>query len=223
MAALSRGVNFTGRQPFNRANNSRKFPLVRTADMNARLRTLPFLAALILSVPALAAPKEKDDAVAKPVKTVVQSVRYERDALALKHFGSDEQGKFLLGDAWAKGTDAQREEFKKLFQGLFAKIAFPRVRENFKNLDSITYEPSQVTGNEATVASTIFIKHPLKTQEMKLKYRLVKDAAAWKVVDVTVLGSSMLTDIRDTQIKPLMAQGGWDKLLSRMREELAKK
>ena len=76
---------------------------------------------------------------------------------------------------------------------------------------------------QATVASTIFIKHPLKTQEMKLKYRLVKDAAAWKVVDVTVLGSSMLTDIRDTQVKPLMAQGGWDKLLSRMREELAKK
>jgi phospholipid transport system substrate-binding protein len=190
--------------------------------MNARLRTLPFLAALVLSVPALAA-APKDDAVSKPVKTVVQSVRYERDAAALKHFGSEEQGKFLLGDAWAKGTDAQRTEFKQLFQGLFAKIAFPRVRENFKNLDSITYEPAQVTGSEATVASTIFIKHPLKTQEMKLKYRLVKDAAAWKVVDVTVLGSSMLTDIRDTQIKPLMAQGGWDKLLSRMREELAKK
>ena len=190
--------------------------------MNARFRTITFLATLALAVPALAA-APKDDAVAKPVKTVVQSVRFERDAAALKQFGGEEQGKFLLGDAWAKGTDAQRKEFVQLFQDLFAGIAFPRVRENFKNLDSITYEPSQVTGNEATVASTIFIKHPLKTQEMKLKYRLVKDAAAWKVVDVTVLGSSMLTDIRDTQVKPLMAQGGWDKLLTRMREELAKK
>lgn len=190
--------------------------------MNARFRTLPLLAALAFSVPALAAPKG-DEAVSKPVKTVVQSVRYERDAAALKHFGSEEQGKFLLGDAWAKGTDAQRKEFVQLFQGLFAKIAFPRVRENFKNLDSITYEPAQVTGSEATVASTVFIKHPLKTQEMKLKYRLVKDAAAWKVVDVTVLGSSMLTDIRDSQVKPLLAQGGWDLLLSRMRQELAKK
>ncbi|AKQ63451.1 hypothetical protein A176_000363 [Myxococcus hansupus] len=187
--------------------------------MNARFRTLTFLATLAFAMPALAA---KDDAVAKPVKTVVQSVRYERDALALKHFGSEEQGKFLLGEDWAKGTDAQRKEFVTLFQDLFANIAFPRVRDNFKNLDSITYEPAQVQGNEATVASTVFIKHPLKTQEMKLKYRLVKEAAAWKVVDVTVLGSSMLQDIRDTQVKPLVAQGGWDLLLERMRTELAK-
>ncbi|WP_163995064.1 ABC transporter substrate-binding protein [Pyxidicoccus caerfyrddinensis] len=188
--------------------------------MNARFRTVTFLAAMALAVPALAAPK--DDAVAKPVKTVVQSVRYERDAAALKLFGSEEQGKFLLGDAWAKGTDAQRKEFVELFQGLFAGIAFPRVRENFKNLDSITYEPAEVKGNEATVASTIFIKHPLKTQEMKLKYRLTKDAAAWKVVDVTVLGSSMLQDIRDSQVQPLLTQGGWELLLNRMRTELAK-
>ncbi|WP_426754999.1 ABC transporter substrate-binding protein [Myxococcus sp. Y35] len=187
--------------------------------MNARFRTLTFLAAFAFALPALAA---KEDPVAKPVKTVVQSVRYERDALALKHFGSEEQGKFLLGEEWAKGTDAQRKEFIALFKDLFANIAFPRVRENFKNLDSITYEPSQVQGNEATVASTVFIKHPMKTQEMKLKYRLVKEAAAWKVVDVTVLGSSMLTDIRDSQVKPLLAKGGWDLLLERMRTELAK-
>lgn len=188
--------------------------------MNARFRTLAFLATFAFALPALAAAKE--DAVAKPVKTVVQSVRYERTALALKHFGSEEQGKFLLGDHWAKGTEAQRKEFVTLFQDLFANIAFPRVRENFKNLDSITYEPSQVQGSDATVASTVFIKHPLKTQEMKLKYRLVKDAAAWKVVDVTVLGSSMLQDIRDTQVQPLMDKGGWDLLLERMRAELAK-
>ena len=187
--------------------------------MNTRFRTLTFLAALAFAVPAFAA---KEDPVAKPVKTVLQSVRYERDALALKHFGSEEQGKYLLGDDWTKGSDAQRKEFITLFQDLFANIAFPRVRENFKNLDSITYEPSQVQGSEATVASTVFIKHPLKTQEMKLKYRLVKEAAAWKVVDVTVLGSSMLQDIRETQVKPLLEKGGWDLLLERMRTELAK-
>lgn len=189
--------------------------------MNARFRTITFLATLALAVPALAA-APKEDPVAKPVKTVVQSVRFERDATALKQFGSEEQGKFLLGDAWAQGTDAQRKEFVQLFQDLFAGIAFPRVRENFKNLDSITYEPAKVTGNEATVASTVFIKHPLKTQEMKLNYRLVKEATTWKVVDVTVLGSSMLQDIRNMQVQPLLKEGGWDLLLTRMRTELAK-
>ncbi|WP_338863529.1 ABC transporter substrate-binding protein [Myxococcus stipitatus] len=192
--------------------------------MNARFHTLSLLVAFTLSVPALAAaPKQKDDAVAKPVKTVVTSVRYERDAAALKLFGGEEQGKYLLGDSWEKGTAEQRKEFVTLFHGLFAKIAFPRVRENFKSLEDIVYSPAEVNGNEATVDSVVFIKHPLKTQEMKLKYRLVKDAAAWKVVDVTVLGSSMLQDIRDTQVQPLLKQGGWDLLLGRMRQELAKK
>ncbi len=190
--------------------------------MNARLRTVPLLAALVLSVPAFAAPNE---AVAKPVKTVVQSVRYGKDLAALKHFGGEQQAKFLLGDAWDKATEPQKKEFVQLFHNLFAKIAFPKVRENFKNLASITYEDPEVTGEEAKVGSTIVIDHPMKKQELKLKYNLAKDKAGWKVVDVVVLGDSMLTGIRDDQVRPILKDGGWDALMKAMREknaELAK-
>ncbi|HLL05430.1 MAG TPA: ABC transporter substrate-binding protein [Myxococcaceae bacterium] len=190
--------------------------------MNARLRTVPLLAALVLSVPAFAAPNE---AVAKPVKTVVQSVRYGKDLAALKHFGGEQQAKFLLGDAWDKATEPQKKEFVQLFHNLFAKIAFPKVRENFKNLASITYEDPEVTGEEAKVGSTIVIDHPMKKQELKLKYSLAKDKAGWKVVDVVVLGDSMLTGIRDDQVRPILKDGGWDALMKAMREknaELAK-
>jgi phospholipid transport system substrate-binding protein len=190
--------------------------------MNARLRTVPLLAALVLSVPAIAAPNE---AVSKPVKTVVQSVRYGKDLAALKHFGGEQQAKFLLGEAWDKANEAQRKEFIQLFHNLFAKIAFPKVRDNFKNLASITYEDPEVTGEEAKVASTIVIDHPLKKQELKLKYSLAKAKDGWKVVDVAVLGDSMLTGIRDDQVRPLLKDGGWDALIKAMREkdqELAK-
>lgn len=187
-------------------------------NVNARLRTLPFLVALTFAVPALAAPKASE-AITKPVKTVVQSVRYEKDIKALENLGSDQQGLFLLGDEWTKATDAQRKEFTQLFQSLFAKIAFPKVRENFKNLDSITYDEPQVTGDKALVGSTIFINHPLKKQEMKLKYAVEKVGANWKVVDVSVLGDSMLTGIRDDQVRPLFKEGGWDALLGAMRKK----
>jgi phospholipid transport system substrate-binding protein len=189
--------------------------------MNARLRSVPLLAALVLAMPALAAPNE---AVSKPVKTVVQSVRYGKDLAALKHFGGEQQAKFLVGADWDKATEAQRKEFIQLFHNLFAKIAFPKIRENFKNLASITYEDPEVTGNEAKVASTVVIEHPLKKQELKLKYSLAKDNAGWKVVDVAVLGDSMLTGIR-TDVRSLLDEGGWDALLKAMREkdqELAK-
>jgi phospholipid transport system substrate-binding protein len=191
--------------------------------MNARLRSLTLLATLALALPALAAPNEP---VTKPVKTVVQSVRYSKDGLALKQLANEEQGRFLLGEDWDKGTEAQRKEFTKLFNSLFAKIAFPKVRENFKNLASITYEDPAVEGEKANVKSTVVIEHPLKKQEMKLQYSVVKSHGGWKVLDVSVLGDSMLTGIRDDQVRPIMKQGGWDRLLELMRTkeaELTKK
>jgi phospholipid transport system substrate-binding protein len=65
----------------------------------------------------------------------------------------------------------------------------------------------------------------MKKQELKLKYSLAKDKAGWKVVDVVVLGDSMLTGIRDDQVRPILEDGGWDALMKALREkdaELAK-
>lgn len=178
-----------------------------------------FLAlALTLAVPALAAPK---DDVSKPLKTIVNSVRYGKDLAALKLFASEEQGKLLVGEQWAKGTDAQRKEFQDLFTTLFAKIAFPKIRKNFENLDTVLYDEPTVNGEKAEMASTILINHPMKKQELKVKYQLVKAGGAWKVVDVAVLGDSMLVGIRDDQVQPLLKEGGWDALLKAMREKTA--
>ena len=186
--------------------------------MHLRLRSLALLATFTLALPALAKP---DETVSKPVKTVVQSVRYSKDDLALKQLANDAQGRFLLGEEWAKGTDAQRKEFTELFNSLFAKIAFPKVRDNFKNLASITYEDPAIDGEKAKVKSVVIIDHPVKKQEMKLQYSLVKEQGGWKVLDVAVLGDSMLTGIRDDQVKPIFAKGGWDNLLTLMRQKNA--
>ena len=171
---------------------------------------------VLLSAPALATPK---DDLSKPLKTIINSVRYGKDLAALKAFAPEEQGKFLVADSWGRGTDAQRKEFQDLFLQLFGKIAFPKIRKNFENLDTVLYEEPVVTGETATMASTILINHPLKKQELKVKYQLVKQGS-WKVVDVAVLGDSMLTGIRDDQIQPLLKEGGWDALLKAMREKV---
>lgn len=175
--------------------------------------------ALLLSLPALAATPK--DEVSKPLKTIVNSVRYGKDNAALKLFAAEEQGKMLVADSWAKGTDAQRKEFQELFMTLFGKIAFPKIRKNFENLDTVLYEEPTITGDTANIASTILINHPLKKQELKVKYQLVKQAGAWKVVDVAVLGDSMLTGIRDDQVQPILKESGWDGLLKAMRAKAA--
>ncbi len=177
---------------------------------------MTLVSALVLSLPALASPK---DEVTKPLKTIINSVRYGKDLAALKMFAGEEQGKLLTADSWSKATDAQRKEFQELFQQLFAKVAFPKIRKNFENLDTVLYEEPAIRGDTASAASTILINHPLKKQELKVKYALVKQGGAWKVVDVAVLGDSMLTGIREDQIEPILKEGGWDALLTAMREK----
>jgi len=166
----------------------------------------------------MASPKEE---VTKPLKTVVNSVRYGKDLMALKNFAGEEQGKILCADYWDKATDAQKKEFIDMFAQLFGKIAFPKIRKNFENLDTILYDEPVIKDDSATVASTILINHPLKKQELKVKYTMAKTKAGWQVVDVAVLGDSMLKGIRDDQVQPLLKEGGWDKLLQAMRDKLA--
>lgn len=181
---------------------------------------LALVAALVLPSVARAKPAAGDAAaVEKPIRTLINAVRYSKDAMALKMLDGATQGAELLEADWEKATPEQRATFEKLFHELFAAIAFPQIRENFEHLETILYEKPEVKGDRATIKSTLVILHPLKKQEIKVEYALKKHASGWKVVDVTVLGTggnSMLTDIRKEQVRPLFNQGGMDHLLSLM-------
>lgn len=186
--------------------------------MNA-IRTLvaAAFAVSLLASPAFAAGEDK------PIKRLVSAVRYSKDTMALKYLDGEAQGAFLLEAAWDKGTPEQRKEFVRLFHALFAGIAFPAIRENFEHLQSTLYAPAKVDGKSARVVSTLVIMHPLKKQELEVQYDLTKSKSGWHVFDVTVLGTganSMLTDIRNDQIRPLMKDGGWDNLLKLMTQRL---
>ncbi|HAN30820.1 MAG TPA: hypothetical protein DCQ06_04415, partial [Myxococcales bacterium] len=90
-------------------------------------------------------------------------------------------------------------------------------------LETVLYSAPKVIGNKATVQATIVILHALKKQELNVTFALINTAGAWRVTDVTVKGSpSMLTRIRDDQIKKIYARGGWPKLLELMRKRVAK-
>ncbi|HEY8209318.1 MAG TPA: ABC transporter substrate-binding protein [Myxococcaceae bacterium] len=179
--------------------------------------------ALALAGAALAGGDAKNLPEVKPLAAIIGNVRQERDLKALSYFAAEEQGKFLTGEYWAKATPAQQAEFTKGFQELFAKIAFPKVRKNFEHLGTVLYEPPKTEGGKTTVASVVTIDHPVKKQELKLKYTVAQEKGQWKVVDVAVLGDSMLLGVRDDQVQPLLMEGGWEKLLKAMKDKLAEK
>ncbi len=197
----------------NRSVNGEAYITVRALEP---MKTTLFALALLSTTTFAATPK---DEVTKPLKIVINSVRYGKDVLALKSFAGEEQGKQLMGEAWAKGTAAQQKEFVELFHQLFGKIAFPKIRKNFENLDTVLYDEPAIKDDHADIGSTILINHPLKKQELKVKYQLVKGKAGWQVIDVSVLGDSMLKGIREDQIQPLFKEGGWDGVHKAMKDK----
>ena len=197
---------------------------------SALLRLAPLY---LLAVPALAAPAAPPASapavppsgqaaihpVEKPIRTLIGAVRFGKFPLALTMLDGETQGKLLLGDDWAKGTPAQRAEFIKLFHSLFAKQALPKIQKNFEHLEAMVYDAPEIAGDAASIKSVVTILHALKKQELKLKYKMQKVGADWKVVDVAVLGDSMLKSIREDQIVPIMKEGGWNKLLELLRQK----
>ncbi len=170
--------------------------------------------------PAAAAPAQAAvNPVEKPIRTLIGAVRFGKFPMAISMLDGESQGKQLLGEDWAKGTPAQRAEFIKLFHGVFAKQALPKIQKNFEHLESMVYDAPEITGEAASIKSVVTILHALKKQELKLKYKMQKVGADWKVVDVAVLGDSMLKSIREDQIIPIMKEGGWAKLLELLRQK----
>jgi phospholipid transport system substrate-binding protein len=169
-----------------------------------------------------AATAQADDAIKKPLETLVKSVRYSKDDRALKQLDGEAQGKILLADDWDKATPDQRNQFVSYFHQLFAVLAFPKIRESLQYLGTTLYEEPTITGDKAQIVSTLAIDHPLKKQELKVKYDLHRTKEGWKVVDLLVLGvggDSMLTGIRNDQIIPNM-KDGLPKLLELMQQRL---
>lgn len=175
------------------------------------------LALLPTSMLAVKGQSKASSEVLAPVKKLVVQVRTGKDAQAMKQLDMASISRYLLDDYYAKATPQQLSEFASLFEVVFAKIAFPKVRENLKNLASITYDNPEVNASETIIGSIIYIDNPLKKQEMKLKYIMVKTSKGWKVKDVAVLGDSMLKSIRDDQMRPLLEAGGIEHLLQEMR------
>jgi phospholipid transport system substrate-binding protein len=162
--------------------------------------------------------KSVNDPILKPVKALIPNIRANKDAQAFKNVNLDAVSKYLLQEWYEASTETQRKEFARLFQSLFTKIAFPRVRENLKNLSTIVFDQPQVSGNEATVDSRIELFHEMKKQEIKMRYSLVKEKGAWKIVDVAVLGGSVLKEIREQNVQPKLKEGDITALLGHMQE-----
>lgn len=154
------------------------------------------------------------------VKTMVQSIKNGHNAEALKQVDIASISAFLLEDYTGPSTNQQQAEFANLLSSYVSKYIFTKFHDNFKKAVSIDYGAPEVNNETAALLSIFIIDHPLKKQEIRLKYSLVKTKKGWKVTDFTFAGDrSVLTNLRDDKIRPLLKAGGLNNLINEMRKE----
>jgi phospholipid transport system substrate-binding protein len=154
------------------------------------------------------------------VKATVQNIKNSRDAQALKQMDIAKMSAFLLEGYTGPSTNQQQAEFANLVSSYVSKYVFTHLRNTFKEASTITYGTPEINNDKAALLSTFKILHPVKNQEIKLIFSLTKMKKGWKITDFTYVGDrSILANLRDDKIRPLLTAGGLDHLLNELRKE----
>ena len=157
----------------------------------------------------------------KPIKTLINAIRYSKDDLATKQVGYDVMVEKLMDTSWKDTTDADKKELVSGMEKLIRGISFPAGRDIFKYLDNVLYDAPRMDGDAVKVKSTVVIHRDLKKSEIVIDWVIAKSGNQWKVYDTVMQGESTLAGIRDEQIKPLLKEGGVAAVKKAMNEKIA--
>lgn len=177
------------------------------------------IAALSLTL-AAAAPT----AVVKNADAEVQKILAAPDASTNKlaaradefiDFG--ELTKRAMGAEWAKLNKKQQDELSSTMKGLLrASYAQKAVSQSRGDATKVEYGEEKITGNDATVATTLVVKQ----DRFPVTYKLYRADAkgAWKVFDVDTDGVSLEQTYGDS-FRSVMAKKGFDGLLKSLKDK----
>jgi len=174
---------------------------------------------LTVATAAQAAPSAAE--AQKPVKTLINSIRYGKYDLAAKQLAFAEMVKRLLADSATKFTADEQKELATGIETIIRADSFTKGKDKFQYLDSVVYEDPRDQGTDVVCKSTIVIYNKVKKTELVIDWVLFKDGGAYKIVDMVLLGESTVAGIREDQIQPLLSEGGSAKVIEFLRKKVA--
>jgi phospholipid transport system substrate-binding protein len=136
------------------------------------------------------------------------------EAKVLPHMDFKRMTASAVGRNWREATPAQQakltDEFKTLLVRTYAG-ALTEVREN----TTVGLKPLRASAEDTEVVVRTEVK--AKGEPIQLDYRLYKDASAWKVYDINVLGVWLVDQYRSSFQQEVSA-GGVDGLIAKLIE-----
>ena len=136
-------------------------------------------------------------------------IRRAADAL----FDFTEMSRRALGRHWAERTDAEREEFVRLFTDLMARSYIGKI-DRYAG-ESIAYTAERVSGDEASVQSQVVTA---KGSQIPVEYRLHRVNDSWSAYDVFIENVSLVGTYR-SQFDRIIKTESFADLLRRLREK----
>lgn len=129
-----------------------------------------------------------------------------------ERFSCEEMSKRALGDEWVKRSEAEQQEFTRLFQTLLAKSYAGKI-EGY-GPKPVRYLEEQIANGYAMVRAKIYAAK----NDYVLDFRLMEKAGNWLVYDVVVDGISLMSSYRG-QFARVLTYASYETLVERMREK----
>jgi phospholipid transport system substrate-binding protein len=147
-----------------------------------------------------------DDAIASLTgKNLSQAERETRfRKLFESHFDLQGIGRFALGRYWKQATDAQRQEFLKLFEDLL-------VKNYAKTFAEYSGEHFQATGSRGNDDGSVVVNSRINRPNgdvIRLDWRVEQVGGSLKISDLIVEGVSLRTTYRSDFASAIQSGGG---------------
>ena len=198
-------------------------------------RTRIFLMAPLLLVPALASPAAAQGGARaylesrhEEVNSILRQAtpndaararRTERLRTLLNGLlDYQELSRRALGAHW----DAQSEEERQRFVDLLRQLVERNYEGNLERIVDfeVTYERESRSGELTVVHTSARSRAQRRAPPVAIDYTMRQRDGAWRVVDVSTDGVSMVDNYR-SQFNRIITRDGWGELVSRMQRRLA--
>jgi phospholipid transport system substrate-binding protein len=156
----------------------------------------------------------RDPAVSRPEK------RAKVRDLAYTCMDFETFSRLALGQHWRGLSDDQHSalvlEIRKHLSATYGHTTDEYTDEDI----NITSDRQESNGDWTVLTRIVGTRDGTRKEIAKVDYRLRKSADAWKIIDVTIDGVSLMSNFR-AQFQEIMTNGGIDKLLKLLRDKNA--
>jgi phospholipid transport system substrate-binding protein len=189
-----------------------------------------FLLFFLIFIPlkGLLAEEQPVEEIRKTIDEVVQVVerlpgdqnldqrREELRVVINPRFDFEEMARRSLGAHWQDRTEAERQEFVKVFSNLLANTYLARIETVERGMVEVGNQ--NVQGQRALVRT--FINY--RNERFPLDYRLIKTDEGWKVYDVIIENIGLVVNYRN-EFASIIRREQFSGLMTRLKEKSAER